>query len=209
MITTECMPRNWALRLAGRMLGVAAICAMLLIPLPVAAATINFDLGTDGNPIGNDFAGLGVHFGSAYVYYNDNGANGTGGQYPATSNPNSAYGPAGPGTTIVFDQPVTFFSFFYNNGLGPAKFNAWPGALDTGICALCDQILPENVPNGPVFASYTPPVGILSIRFFDGDLTLDNFTFVTASRVPEPASLFLLGLGLAAAAGMARARRSR
>ena len=56
--------------------------------------------------------------------------------------------------------------------------------------------------------SYAPAVPIRSIRFFAGDVTLDDFTFAGA-RVPEPASLLLLGAGLAALAGAARARRKR
>lgn len=189
-----------------RLLAATAISALLLLPLSAGATTINFDSGTNGNAIGNDFAGLGIHFGSAYTYYNDNAAGGTLGQYPASSNPNSAYGPAGPGTTITFDSPVTSFSFDFNNGLGPASFNAWSEGLDTGICSLCDQPLAVNVPNGPTSASYSPGPPITAIRFFAGDITLDNFTFVSAA-VPEPASLLLLSAGLAAVAGIARARR--
>lgn len=191
-----------------RFLAAAAIGALLLLPLTAGATTINFDSGTNGNAIGNDFAGLGIHFGSAYTYYNDNAAGGTFGDYPASSNPNSAYGPAGPGTTITFDNPVTSFSFFFNNGIGPAKFNAWSEGLDTGICSLCDQPLAVNVPNGPTFASYSAGPPITAIRFFAGDITLDDFTFETA-KVPEPASLLLLSAGLAAVAGIARKRRSR
>ena len=166
-----------------RFLAAAAIGALLLLPLTAGATTINFDSGTNGNAIGNDFAGLGIHFGSAYTYYNDNAAGGTFGDYPASSNPNSAYGPAGPGTTITFDSPVTSFSFFFNNG----------------ICSLCDQPLAVNVPNGPTFASYSAGPPITAIRFFAGDITLDDFTFETA-KVPEPASLLLLSAGLAAVA---------
>jgi len=191
-----------------RLLAAAAIGALLLLPLPASAATINFDSGTNGNAIGNDFAGLGIHFGSAYTYYNDNPPTGLGGTYPPASAPNSAYGPASLGTTITFDNPVTSFSFFFNNGIGPATFNAWSEGLDTGICSLCNQLLPVNVPNGPTFASYSPGPPIIAIRFFAGDVTLDNFTFESA-RVPEPASLLLLSAGLAAVAGMARARRRR
>ena len=196
------------LKSVGRLLAAVVLGVLMLVPLSVGAATIDFDAGTNGNPIGNDFAGLGIHFGSAYTYYNDNPPTGVGGTYPPFSPPNSAYGPAGLGTTITFDNPVTSFSFYFNNGLGPAKFNAWPDALDTGICALCDQILPVNVPSGPDFATYSGFGSIKAIRFFDGDLTLDNFTFAGA-RVPEPASLLLLGAGLAAVVGMARLRRPR
>jgi hypothetical protein len=192
-----------------RLLAAIAIGVLLLLPLPArAATTINFDSGTDGNAIGEDFAALGVHFGAAYHYYNDNGPQGTLGAYPASSGANSAYGPAGDGTTITFDSPVTSFSFYFNNGIGPAKFNAWSEGLDTGICSLCDQVLAVNVPNGPTLKSYSAGPGIIAIRFFDGDLTLDDFTFEGASA-PEPASLVLLGAGFVALAGIARARRRR
>ena len=170
---------------------------------PVRAITIDFDAG-DGDtpaPIGEDFAPLGVHFGASWVYYNDLGLNGTGGDYPASSPPNSAYGPASAATTITFDQAITFFSFWYNDALENAIFNAWAEPIPgIGSCVLCDEVLVINVPNGPDFVSYTPSSAIRSIQFFAGDLTIDDLEL---RAIPVPATWLLLvfafaGLGVRA-----------
>jgi hypothetical protein len=194
---------SWAF---GSLLSVPLMLAALVVPLHVAATVINFD-GGDGDtlqPVGEDYAAQGVHFGSGWVYYDDNGSSGSGGDYPAKSDPNSGWGSAGAaGFTITFDAPVSFFAFWFNNNQA-AKFNAWPGNVpDVGSCVLCDETLALNVPDGPDYVSYSPASPIRSMHFFANDLTIDDFEF---RSVPEPSTLALLGLGLA---GLGFSRRKQ
>ncbi len=107
---------------------------------------------------------------------------------------------------VSFDTPVSAFGFdAYFNGLGPTTLNIYSGAtlLDTLTTA-----------SGLDFIGHLGVTSVGSITSFTwittngGQLNtgIDNLTTQDTQGVPEPASLALLGLALAAAARVSRKR---
>ncbi|MFU2489417.1 PEP-CTERM sorting domain-containing protein [Thauera sp. WH-1] len=185
----------------------AIICGFL--PLTSQATVINFDDGTDGSLVGNFYQSLGVTFSNAEWTGNfslPGTSGGLGVRVPGTyqwfsSNP----------LVAAFSSGVTDVSVVgIDVGSNGLRIDAYDSLVGGSLLDF-EQIFGSGVGVGEFFTvattgSLIKRVEIYQVQNVAGDgILLDNFQFNTA-QVPEPASIALLGLGLA---GMGFARRKQ
>ena len=182
--------------------GLLGMCVMLAAPAAATASTIfiNFESFTESSAP----TAPGVTFTNAVVL--TSGA--FGGSlnefaFPPLSGVNVAFDDGGP-MILEFSTPVVSFSgfFTYVTSLTVRAFN---GALlvDTTPSASTDNTGPGGTPNE--LLSVSDAGGITRIEIlgspFGGSFVVDDITLEIADVVaPEPATLWLLGLGAAAVA---------
>jgi hypothetical protein len=214
------MPLSEGINVKKALLGFAAAAA-LAAPMAASSAVIvlTFEGIADGTPVGNFYAGQGVTFSPETLALVDADAGGTG-NFANEPTPNTIMFFLNGNAAILnfaagFD---TGFSFFYTSATA-ASVTVWDdvdgGGNLLGTINLAAQHN-RNCTGDPTgsFCNWTA-IGVAfagtarSINFGGtADFTgYDNITFGSdVPRIPEPASLALLGLGLAGL-GLVRRRR--
>jgi hypothetical protein len=195
MNTNNNLPRALTSRLRRQLRSVLGTLALLfsLGAAQSALATVTvltFDEFTDGTVLTNQYASLGVTVsGAAILNANLNGI-------VPVSKPNVAYADSGlmsfsPNSAITGD--IFIVSAYVS---GPADVGLF--AYDIGNNLLGQAILPINAPINTLLSVTSSGNSIARLDIHDGGGTfvVDNVTFSTRSTVPEPASLWLMGVGL-------------
>jgi len=176
-----------------------------------APGTSTITFGTTAAALANSLTYSGVTFagGTDYQVEVIDGTNvGAPGNFVLTSNTNTA-GAMGPNIVITPPANTTAFGFDIKSS------NSALGSIGTGSY----QIFVNGTPVATVTPTYTSfsfigftsdvPITSITIQALTGgDPVLDNFTFgPAATETPEPATMLLLGSGLAGLAALARRRR--
>jgi PEP-CTERM motif len=199
-----------------------------------AATVLTFEGLQNFEPIGSYYDGgtgglgsgpgpnYGITFGSDSLAIISGCCGGSGNFSGAPSMPTVAFFLGGPGD--VMDVPAGFttgFSFFYSAVVYPGDVSVWSGVDGTGT-ELADISLPVTPSGGTgcTYGSYCPflPAGVAfsgtaESAVFSGTanyIAFDNITLGSADPIgaPEPATLALLGTGMAGVGLLRRRRKS-
>jgi len=181
-----------------------ALAAIILAAIsPCVAATpvtITFEDVTAPGPIGDFYAGLGVHFDGAWHLLQGTGT------YPAHSGDNLVYSSMAAGV-INFDMPVATVSGWFtssSNAVPSLYLEAYSGLNAMGTL-LDTATINRNADS--IDLMEVSGDGIWSVKIHDSGnyFTMDDFAYV----VPEPATASLLAILLAGGALRLRKRKNR
>jgi hypothetical protein len=192
--------------------GALALVACLASPLRATLITINFDDVTDSFLIGNHYAPLGATFTgalalSAGISLND-------AEFPPHSGTNVVIDANGP-ITIQFSSPVDSFSAFftYVTSVLVTAYDAGSVPVRTATSLFSQNFVSSgNPPNEAIGVTYAPGIDHVTIVGdpAGGSFAMDDVSFdvITAtSGVPEPGSIFLVGVALSALTAVSRRLR--
>ena len=195
MNTENNLPRALTSRVRRQLRSVLGTLALLfsLGATQSALATVTvltFDEFTDGTVLTNQYASLGVTASGAMTL----------------DGPNNGFTPVSPRNLTFSINGYMFFSF--NPAItgdiftvsayvsGPSYVGLF--AYDIGNNLLGQAMVPENAPANTLLSVTSSGNSIARLDIHDGgaSFVVDNVTFATRSTVPEPASIWLVGLGL-------------
>ncbi|MFO7603059.1 MAG: PEP-CTERM sorting domain-containing protein [Gammaproteobacteria bacterium] len=125
---------------------------------------------------------------------------------------NGTYGSNG-FSQITFDFPVTTNAFGFTWGMAEAFANWQLAAFDSGDGLIESHLLPSTTSsNAGEFVGIAANGISYATLSWGGDydwVAIDNFTYQqTATSVPEPGTLLLLGAGLLGLTGVARKKKA-
>ena len=184
----------------------------MALPAIASAQTLNFD---DVNTGGCDYVGLGTYGGfnwsNAYV---ENGcmSSGNGYVYGVVSSPNALFNGFGTRASFSSSNPFTFNSVYATDAFTneTVTFRGW---LASSLLYTSSFNIMESAPTLLTISGWG---SVDKVDFCAGScnqhdqVVLDNLTVNGTSTVtPEPATLLLLGTGLAGIGGIVRRRRQQ
>jgi len=195
MNTNNSLPRALTSRLRRQLRSVLGTLALLfsLGAAQSALATVTvltFDEFTDGTVLTNQYASLGITASGATIV--DAPLIGL----PFVSSLNLAYAPSGL-MTFSLNSAITGDIYTVSTYVtGPVDTGLF--AYDAGNNLLGQILLSANAPANTLLSFTSAGNSIARLDIHDGGSSffIDNLTFATRSTVPEPASLWLMGLGL-------------
>jgi len=156
-----------------------------------APITITFEDMPTAGPIGEFYAGLGVHFDENWQMYDQPTQT-----WPAHSGEKFAYSLKDFGI-ITFDNPVSYVSgwFTSSSNASPSLYLEAYSGQDASGTLLAWAGIERNVGSTTLMEVGSP--GIMSVKVHDNgnNFTMDDFAFDEA--VPEPTALVLSGMFLA------------
>lgn len=197
-----------------------ALATVVLFPSHSNAFTIDFDDGTDLDPVGSFYSGLGVEFSNA-TWATNFGISGSSGplgiRSENSSQENTFKWLSDTPVVATFSQAVSEFSILgLDVGQNGLRVDAYDSLVGGNLIDF-DEKFGTGVGGGQVFtleAEGTDAAPIRRVEIYqlnntlDDRIVLDNFTFEFATvDIPEPGTVFgLLGLGTAMAVGYKRKR---
>ena len=168
-------------------------------PALAAPVTLTFDEFSDGTVLSTQYQGLGVTVSGATVVPALNTP------WPANTGANAAFALTGLMTfsvnSLITGAIQSVLAYVSSDSLAVGLF-AYDAAND-----LIGQALTPSVANNNFFLSFTSSGNpITRVEFLAGpsDYAIDTLTFTPAAAIPEPATTWLLGLGLLGLIGAAR-----
>ncbi len=166
--------------------------ALSYLPSTANATVITFDNLSGNGTLASNYAGL--TWGSGWMYYDSNQS-----PYNAFSGKERIYN-YNSGKSFKFANDVVFTGAYFA-GYNSISFDLFNDGQ------LVDTTSSINLSAAPTFLStnYTGAVDEVRVNGTGGYFVMDNVTFAPAN-IPEPASLALLGMGLA---GLVASRRRK
>ena len=172
-------------------------CRSQRAPLTAGAATITFEQFTQFTDVGSQIPGL--TFTNALVLTAGTSLNDL--EFPPHSRTDVIFDSA-PGITVTFDSPISAFSVYvtYVVPVTLSAYDAGNNLLGTVTSLYLANYASSGLgaPN-ELFQIAAPGISYVTLMGdpqFGGSFVADDLTY-TADAVPEPASLTLLGIGLA------------